>query len=50
MTEKTAIKLDVILHKLNCAGSVSLASKIQQESKTELEYYIEFSTKEYDPN
>lgn len=42
ISEKTAIKIDGVLQQLKCAGSASVASEAQRESRTVLEYIIEF--------
>lgn len=42
MTEKTALKLDGVLHQLKCSGSTDISREVQRESRTELEYHIEF--------
>lgn len=42
MTEKTAAKIDSALRQLKCSGSASLTGRAHQESRTYLEYFIEF--------
>lgn len=42
MNQQEASKLDAALAQLKCGGTATFSSKIQQESRTELEYHIEF--------
>ncbi len=42
MNQQEAGKLDAALAQLKCGGTATFSSKIQQESRTELEYHIEF--------
>ena len=42
MTEKTAAKIDLVLHQMKCSGTATLSSEVQREGRTELEYHIEF--------
>lgn len=42
MTEKAAAKLDGVFAQLKCSGTATISSEAQRESRTELEYHIEF--------
>lgn len=40
--EKEAAQIDVVLSQLKCSGTASISSEAQRESRTDLEYNIEF--------
>lgn len=40
--EKEAVQIDAILNQLKCGGTASISSEAQRESRTDLEYRIEF--------
>jgi len=40
--EKIAAQIDAVLDQLKCSGTASISSEAQRESRTELEYSIEF--------
>ena len=42
ITEKEAAQIDAVLGQMKCSGTASVSSEAQRESRTELEYRIEF--------
>lgn len=40
--EKDAARIDAVLYQLKCSGTATISSEAQRESRTELEYSIEF--------
>ncbi|MPM64427.1 hypothetical protein SDC9_111313 [bioreactor metagenome] len=40
--EKDAARIDAVLYQLKCSGTATVSSEAQRESRTELEYSIEF--------
>lgn len=42
ITEKEAAQIDAVLGQMKCSGTASVSSETQRESRTELEYRIEF--------
>ena len=42
ITAAAAAQIDAVLGQLKCEGSASISSEVQRESRTELEYIIEF--------
>lgn len=40
--EKEAAQIDAVLYQLKCSGTASISSEVQRESRTDLEYSIEF--------
>lgn len=42
LQEKTALAIDLVLKQLDCAGNISVVSKVQSDQRTALEYHIVF--------